>query len=541
MSAANDSAVDPGERVALRFGTPLPDRVSEGGTAQASVAIRDTNFTFAPAFSAGAGTTESDTDVYTASEDSSALRLSLTLETPRGALVADIVDPVVVTLATRENAGTREADQDYATERRSGTFGDYGEFDLDLSFAPGDFSDDGACGCARAEKAVSVDLFDDRVHERTEVFGLRLSRKSGRLSVSSEDITAKIAEDDAEPALTLDANPVGIAEAGGASTVTVSTGRGSTFPSAQTIRLDLAGTATLGTDYMIDATTLTLPAGTGGEPSSVTTTVRAKDDPIDDDGETVVLAASRDGVEFARRTVFINDDETGSTRVDLSVDPAQVREDAGATTVRVTASLNADARARDTDVMVRVGAPGDSAVEGTDYETVADLTLTIDAGETSAETTFRLAPTNNDAVEGAKTVTVDGSVSGLAVRSADLTLNDDDVASTNVTLTLDPLEVRENAGGRAVRVTGTLDGGARPTATVVAVTVGSGGDSALEGRGLPGRRGTGAEDPGEPDGRYGDVHVAADERPDRRRDGDDIRERRRRGADGHARGACHRG
>ena len=116
----------------------------------------------------------------------------------------------------RERGHPGVADQDYATERRSGTFGDYGEFDLDLSFAPGDFSDDGACGCARAEKAVSVDLFDDRVHERTEVFGLRLSRKSGRLSVSSEDITAKIAEDDAEPALTLDANPVGIAEAGGA-------------------------------------------------------------------------------------------------------------------------------------------------------------------------------------------------------------------------------------------------------------------------------------------------------------------------------------
>ena len=86
--------------------------------------------------------------------------------------------------------------------------------------------------------------------------------------------------------------------------------------------------------------------------------------PIDDDGETVVLAARRDGVEFARRTVFINDDDIGSTRVDLSVNPAQVREDAGATTVRVTASLNADARARDTEVAVTVGAGGDSARRG---------------------------------------------------------------------------------------------------------------------------------------------------------------------------------
>ena len=481
VSASNDSVVDPSEGVTLSFGTTLPERISEGGIAETTVAIRDTDFTFAPAFAAGSGTTESDTDTYTVSENSSALRLSLSLETPRGVRVVEIVDPVVVTLEARENAGGREADEDYATQRRSGTFGDYGAFDRDLSFAPGDFSDDGTCGCATAEKLVSVDLFNDRVYERTEVFGLKLSRKSGRLSVSSQDVTAKIAEDDAEPALTLGADPGTIAEAGGTSTVTVSTGTGSTFPAAQTIRLDLSGTATRGADYTIDSTSLTLPAGMGENPSTVSTTVRALDDPFDDNAETVALSATRDGVEFASRAVAIADDDLGSTRVDLAVNPAQVREDAGATTVRVTATLNGAAREEDTDVAVTVGASGDSAVEGTDYATVPDLTLTIDAGETMAETTFRLAPTNDSAVEGARTITVDGSVPGLAVRSADLTLNDDDVASTQVTLTLDPREVGERAGGRAVRVTGTLDGGARTTETVVAVTVGSGGDTAVEG------------------------------------------------------------
>ena len=481
VSASNDRVADPGESVALGFGTSLPDRISAGGIADTTVAIRDTDFTFAPAFTAGTGTTESDTDTYTVSETSSALRLSLSLETPRGARVVDVVDPVVVTLATRENAGSRGMDEDYATRRRSGTFGDFGEFDRDLSFAPVDFSDDGACGCARAEKAVSIDVFNDRVHERVEVFGLRLSRKSGRLWVSSKDITAKIAADDAEPVLTLEANPGRIAEAGGTSTVTVSTGSGSTFPTAKTIRLDVSGAATQGADYTIDSTTLTLPAGMGQDASSVTTTVRAKDDPIDDDGETVVLAASREAVEFARRTIGIDDDETASTQVDLAVHPAQVREDAGATTVRVTASLNADARAQDAELTVTVGASGDSAVEGTDYETVPNLTLTIDAGATTAEKTFSLDPTNNGFLQGAKTITVDGSVSGLTVRSTDLTLNDDDVASTKVTLTLDPLEVRESAGSRTVRVIGTLDGEARTTGTVVAVTVGSGADSALEG------------------------------------------------------------
>ena len=481
VSAANDSAVDPGENVALSFRTPLPDRVSEGSTAQATVTIRDEDFTFVPAFAAASGTTEQETGVFAADEDDGVLRLTLGLTTPRGVRVEDIPDPLVVTLATRENAGIREADEDYATQRRSGTFGDYGGYSRDLSFAPADFSDDSTCGCATAEKSVSVDLFNDRVYERTEVFGLRLTRKSGRLSVSSQDITVKIGEDDAEPALTLGIDPATIAEAGGVSTVTVSTGTGSTFPTAQTIDLELSGTATEDSDFEIDAQRLTLPAGTGTDTSSVTTTVRGMDDAIDDDAETIVLSATRDGAAFANRTLTITDDDAGSTRVDLAANPAQVREDAASATVRVTASLNAGARAGDTEVSVTVGSAGDSADEGTDYQTIGVLTLTIDAGETEAGTTFTLRPTNDDTAEGAERITVDGNVSGLAVRAATLTLNDDDVESTEVALTLDPDEVGEAVGSRAVRITGTLNGSALTTNTLVVVTVGSASDTAVEG------------------------------------------------------------
>ena len=481
VSAANDSAVDPGESVALSFRTPLPDGVSEGSTATATVTIRDEDFTFVPAYAARSGTTEPETGVFAVDEDGGALRLTLELATPRGVRVEDIPDPVVVTLATRENAGTREADEDYATQRRSGTFGDYGGYSRDLSFAPADFSDDGVCGCATAEKSVSVDLFNDRVYERTEVFGLRLSRKTGRLSVSSQDVTIKIEEDDAEPALVLGVDPGTIAEAGGTSTVTVSTGSGSTFPTAQTIDLDLSGTATEDADFEIDTKRLTLPAGAGTDTSSVATTVRAQDDAIDDDAETIVLSAVRDGAAFANRTLTITDDDAGSTRVDLAVNPARVREDTASATVRVTASLNAGARAEDTEVSVTVGSGGDSAVEGTDYQTVGVLMLTVDAGATEAEATFTLRPTDDDAAEGVELITVDGSVSGLAVRAATLTLNDDDVESTEVALTLNPDEVGEAAGSRAVRITGTLNGTARTTNTLVAVTVGAASDTAAEG------------------------------------------------------------
>ena len=109
VSASNDSAVDPGESVALGFGT-LPERISEGGIAEVTVAIRDTDFAFAPAFAAGPGTTESDADTYTVSENSSALRLSLSLETPRGG-------------AGRGHSGPRGGDARDAGERRKQGYG----------------------------------------------------------------------------------------------------------------------------------------------------------------------------------------------------------------------------------------------------------------------------------------------------------------------------------------------------------------------------------------------------------------------------------
>ncbi len=478
VRAADDSVVDPGESVLLRFGT-LPERVSEGGIGTVTVAIRDEDYTFAPVFSPLGGTAAAG-DIYMVGEGAGALRLALSLETPGGVGSVDVAAPVVVGLSARENAGSLGTGEDHASQRRPGVFGDFAPLEADVAFAPGDFSDDGACGCARAEKTVSVDLFDDRVHEGTEVFGLRLARVSGRLSVATRDLTVKVRDDDDEPVLVLGAEPAIIEESGGASTVTVSTGTGSTFPNAQTIDLELSGTATENTDYEIDAKRLTLPAGSGVDTSSVTTAVRSLDDVIDDDAETVVLSAARGGTAFANVTVTIADDEDASTRVDLAVVPAQVREDAGSTTVRVTATLDAGARAEDTEVSVTVGSAGDSAVAGTDYETVNALTMTIDAGQTGAEATFTLRPTNDDTAEGAESITVDGSAD-LAVRSASLVLNDDDVESTEVVLTLDPDRVSEDAGSRTVRITGTLNGGALTEEKAVAVTVGDLLDTAEEG------------------------------------------------------------
>ena len=180
--------------------------------------------------------------------------------------------------------------------------------------------------------------------------------------------------------------------------------------------------------------------------------------------------------------VQVTDDETASTGVRLSVNPTAVIEGAGGTPVRVTAALNGAPRTSPTAVTVAVGTPGDSATEGTDYETVDDLTVTIPAGLTSETETFTLTPTDDVIDEGDETITVSGTTrSGLTVTDAALRITDDETASTGVTLSVDPTMVSEWAGRTTVTVTAALNGAARSRSTAVTVAVGTPGDSATEG------------------------------------------------------------
>ena len=96
----------------------------------------------------------------------------------------------------------------------------------------------------------------------------------------------------------------------------------------------------------------------------------------------------------------LEDDETASTAVTLSVNPASVGEADGATAVVVTAALDGGARGEATAVTVAVGDGGDSATEGTDYQAVSDFTVTIGANATSGTGTFTLTPTQDAAGRG---------------------------------------------------------------------------------------------------------------------------------------------
>ena len=198
---------------------------------------------------------------------------------------------------------------------------------------------------------------------------------------------------------------------------------------------------------------VTLTFTPGNWATAQTVTVEADhDDDAEDDTATVEHEVSggdygSNGVTAADVAVTVDDDETASAQLTLTVDPPSVAEDAGATQVEVTGRLDGAPRTSATQVAVTVGASDDTATEGTDYATVGELSLTIEAGQTLGTTTFTLTPTD-DAVdeEDAETLAVTGTTaaSGLVVVPTAVTIADDD--ARGVTVSAATLTVAE--GGR---------------------------------------------------------------------------------------------
>ena len=202
-----------------------------------------------------------------------------------------------------------------------------------------------------------------------------------------------------------------------------------------------------------------------------TVTVSSAED-LDAVDDTAVIGHSVSGADYGGVTaasvdVTVDDDETASSGVSLSVSPESVGEGASGTPVTVTARLNGGTRGEATPVSVTVGSG--TATSGTDFAAVAGFTITIAANSQSNTGTFTLTPTQDTVDEPDETVKVDGTttVPGFAVTGTTLGITDDD-ASPTVTLSLSDTSIAEDGG--VTTVTASLSH-ASSVATTVTVSV----------------------------------------------------------------------
>ena len=214
-----------------------------------------------------------------------------------------------------------------------------------------------------------------------------------------------------------------------------------------TVSVTISGTT--GTDLRQSRKGLNFGTSKWNEPQTVTVTAR-QDEDAEDDTVTILHAVSgadygANGVTADAVSVTIDDDDTVSTGVDLSVSPASIEEGASFTVIVMTGRLNGVTRAEPTTVAVSVGAPDDAATEGTDYATVEDLSLTIPAGRESATAIFVFSPMEDLMDEPDEAVSITGAteVAGFAVTGTTLTINDND--ERGVTISPTDLSLTEGA------------------------------------------------------------------------------------------------
>ena len=326
-------------------------------------------------------------------------------------------------------------------------------------------------GQATGTSTFTLTPADNNVDETNETVTV-----SGTLAgVTVNSATVTITDNDATPSaitLSVDADTgtggtqTTVAEGGGAKTVEV-TARitsGTRFATAQTVTVTVGASsdaAVEGTDYAtVAAQTITISAGTAS--GSTTFTLTPTDDSFDEPTQTLsITGGGLAGVTFTNTSVGITDNDA-TPEIDLSVDTATVGEGEGATTITVTATVD-DATIRFDEaktVRVSVAGSGNNGVVG--FTAVDPFDVTITAGAVSGSATFSLAPVDDNVDGPNETVTVSGTLAGVTVTSATVSLTDDDSVGFTITQSSGSTSVTENGGTD----TYTVKLNTQPTATV---------------------------------------------------------------------------
>ena len=208
---------------------------------------------------------------------------------------------------------------------------------------------------------------------------------------------------------------------------------------SDSVTVDIYGASD--SDLSLSSSSLTFDTGNWSQAQTVTVSA-GHDDDAENDFSVLTHLASGGGYGGLASdiVVIVVDDDTVSTEVTLSVDTATVSEDAGATTVTVTGTLDEAPFASARTVTVSVSAGTASA---DDFSAVSDFALTIGAGATWGKATFQLTPADDDVDEEDETVTVGGVAHGLTVTEASLTIGDEDTRGVEVA----PTEVAVAEGG----------------------------------------------------------------------------------------------
>ena len=453
--------------------------------------LDEENETFLVELTGAVGATIATAEATGTITDDDAAPTGITL-TVSPAMVGEEDGKTKITVTATVNGATRYVDAKTVTVSVGGDSAisdtDYDAVaNFDITIAAGDASHTGT---------FDLTPTDDDLYEGSET--IEVTGTSNALTITKASITLE--DDDAQPSFA-----VADASASEGDVITFTVTRSGAMENAVSVKWNTKADSSDGanaasaTDYteMTTATKLDFAKGEGTQTFTVATT----EDTLNEANETflVELTEAVGGtITTAEATGTINDDDAAPTTLTLAVDAdnntenvqSSLAENGGAKTVKVTATLGGSTQFDvDKTLTLIVGDDDDSATEGTDYTNVADVTLTIPAGDQDVEHTFTLTPTDDAFNEASETISFDATITGVTVAGASITLTSDDAAPA-ITLTVDAdkdtdnvqTSLAEDGGVKTVRVTATLDGATRlEEGADLTLAVGKDGDSAEEG------------------------------------------------------------
>ena len=375
------------------------------------------------------------------------------------ASLAESASATTITVTATLNGGTRDADTPVAVNVGSGTATSGADFT-----AVSDFTITIPANTQSQTGTFSLDPLQDTIDEPDETVAVVGSTTISGISITDTMVT--ITDDDSVPTVTLSLSDDPIGENGGETTVTATLSNPSSVQTTVTISVDPDSSVTSG-DYSI-STNRVLTIAVGQTASVGTVTITAVDNDIDAPNKTVQVtgdAANVHGIADPSDVMLTiaDDDVRGVTLSETDLD----LDEGGEGTYTVV--LDSKPTAPVTITPSRSSGDLDLSVSGT-------LTFTASNWNTAQTVTVNAAqdsdPDDDTAVIG-HSVT-GGDYADLVAESVTVTVNDDETASDNVTLTAAPASLAESASATTITVTATLNGGTRNAETPVAVNVSSG-------------------------------------------------------------------
>ncbi|MGW8122653.1 beta strand repeat-containing protein, partial [Roseivirga echinicomitans] len=263
----------------------------------------------------------------------------------------------------------------------------------------------------------------DALDEVNETITIEITGVTNGAEDGTQEVTSTITDDDAAPTVTLTQSTTTFAEGEGTNTITATLSAVSGQDVTVTIGVKAGGTATETTDFTLSSTSIVIAAGT----TTGTAILTAVQDVLDEVNETITIeiTAVTNGVEDGTQEVTstIIDDDAAPT-VTLSVGSLIIAEAAGTSTI--TATLSA---VSSQDVTVTLAYSG-TATNGTDYNSSASTSITITAGNLSANAAIGVIAIQDINPETNETIIIDivGVTNGTenGTQQQTITITDDD-------------------------------------------------------------------------------------------------------------------